>query len=72
MNLICDLVRFTHADFNEFGGSLYPYMYFALWEMKQVVENGLVHEVMKLASNFHVPRIKEIRNKESTLLGYAV
>lgn len=34
-----------------------------------MVENGLVHEVMKLASNFHVPRIKEIRNEESSLLG---
>ena len=35
-----------------------------------MVENGLVHEVMKLTSNFHVPRIKEIRNQESSLLGW--
>ena len=35
-----------------------------------MVENELVHEVMKLTSNFHVPRIKEIRNQESSLLGW--
>jgi len=70
MNLICDLVRFTRDDFHEFGGYLYPYMYVNLWETKRVVENELVHEVMKLTSNFHVPRIKEIRNQESSLLGW--
>jgi len=70
INLICDLVRFTHDDLNEFGGSLYPYKYFDLWEMKRVMENGLVHEVTKLASNFYVPRIKGIRNEESSLLGW--
>jgi hypothetical protein len=69
MNMICVWVHFTHGTFNEIWVSFYSCMYFDLGEMKRVVENGLVHEGMKLDSNFHVPLINEIRNEEFILLG---